>query len=282
MDRVGGEQTGQTSSIKQVAADSFIGTTIEWYDFFLYGTAAALVFGQLFFPYADPLIGTLSSFATFAVAFIARPFGGALFGHYGDRMGRKTMLVITLLMMGIGTFLIGCLPTFESVGILAPILLVVLRTIQGIALGGEWGGAVLMAVEHATPGRRGFYGSWPQIGAPAGLFLGTLVFEVFASLPQEQFLAWGWRVPFLLSIVLVGVGLFIRLRILETPAFTQMKESQTEAQRPLLDVIRDQPKTIVLATGMRLSENVSFYVVTVFALSFGNLVSIGRRCSLGF
>lgn len=184
-------------------------------------------------------------------------------------MGRKTMLVITLLMMGIGTFLIGCLPTFESVGILAPILLVVLRTIQGIALGGEWGGAVLMAVEHATPGRRGFYGSWPQIGAPAGLFLGTLVFEVFASLPQEQFLAWGWRVPFLLSIVLVGVGLFIRLRILETPAFTQMKESQTEAQRPLLDVIRDQPKTIVLATGMRLSENVSFYVVTVFALSFG-------------
>jgi len=269
MDRVGGEQTGQTSSIKQVAAASFIGTTIEWYDFFLYGTAAALVFGQLFFPYADPLIGTLSSFATFAVAFIARPFGGALFGHYGDRMGRKTMLVITLLMMGIGTFLIGCLPTFESVGILAPILLVVLRTIQGIALGGEWGGAVLMAVEHATPGRRGFYGSWPQIGAPAGLFLGTLVFEVFASLPQEQFLAWGWRVPFLLSIVLVGVGLFIRLRILETPAFTQMKESQTEAQRPLLDVIRDQPKTIVLATGMRLSENVSFYVVTVFALSFG-------------
>ena len=179
MDRLGGEHEGQTSSIRQVALASFIGTAIEWYDFFLYGTAAALVFGSLFFPQATPLGGTLLAFATYGVGFFARPVGGIIFGHYGDRIGRKTMLVLSLLIMGVATFLIGLLPTFEQVGVLAPILLVVLRLFQGIGVGGEWGGAVLMAVEHAPPGRRGFFGSWPQMGVPAGLLLANVVF--FAS-----------------------------------------------------------------------------------------------------
>src|SRR3712207_7915399 len=216
MERLGGEGTGQTSSIRQVALASFIGTAIEWYDFFLYGTAAALVFGQLFFPEATPLQGTLLAFATYGVGFFARPVGGIIFGHYGDRIGRKTMLVLSLLIMGIATFLIGLLPTFESVGVLAPILLVVLRLFQGVGVGGEWGGAVLMAVEHAPAGRRGFFGSWPQMGVPAGLLLANVVFLLSSTaVPEEQFLAWGWRIPFLLSIILVGVGLFIRLRIID-------------------------------------------------------------------
>ena len=207
MDRLGGEGTGQTSSIRQVALASFIGTAIEWYDFFLYGTAAALVFGQLFFPEATPLQGTFLAFATYGVGFFARPVGGIIFGHYGDRIGRKTMLVLSLLIMGVATFLIGLLPTFGQVGVLAPLLLVLLRLLQGVGVGGEWGGAVLMAVEHAPPGRRGFFGSWPQMGVPAGLLLANVVF--FASstaMPEEQFLAWGWRIPFLLSIILIGVG----------------------------------------------------------------------------
>ena len=216
MERIGGEDEGQTGSIRQVALASFIGTAIEWYDFFLYGTAAALVFGGLFFPEATPLQGTFLAFATYGVGFFARPVGGIIFGHYGDRIGRKTMLVLSLLIMGVATFLIGLLPTFEQVGVLAPLLLVVLRLLQGVGVGGEWGGAVLMAVEHAPPGRRGFFGSWPQMGVPAGLLLANVVFAITsATLPE----AWGWRVPFLFSIVLVGVGLFIRLRIMETPAF---------------------------------------------------------------
>src|SRR3712207_5131329 len=211
MERLGGEGTGQTSSIRQVALASFIGTAIEWYDFFLYGTAAALVFGQLFFPEATPLQGTFLAFATYGVGFFARPVGGIVFGHYGDRIGRKAMLVLSLLIMGVATFLIGLLPTFEQVGVLAPILLVALRFLQGIGIGGEWGGAVLMAVEHSPEGRRGFYGSWPQMGVPAGLLLGNLVFLAATTfIPGD----WAWRVPFLLSIVLVGVGLFIRLKIL--------------------------------------------------------------------
>jgi MFS family permease len=181
MDRVGGESAGQVESIRKVALASFIGTTIEWYDYFLFGTAAALVFNQLFFPNVDPLIGTLAAFATFAVGFVARPLGGAIFGHYGDRIGRKAMLVLTLLIMGIATFLIGLLPTYETIGIWAPILLVVLRLLQGFGVGGEWGGAVLMAVEHSPGGRRGFYGSWPQMGVPAGLLLSTPYFPVFRT-----------------------------------------------------------------------------------------------------
>ncbi len=268
MDRVGGEGAGQVESIRKVSLASFIGTTIEWYDYFLYGTAAALVFNQLFFPNVDPLIGTLSAFATFAVGFVARPLGGAIFGHYGDKIGRKAMLVLTLLMMGIATFLIGLLPTYETIGIWAPILLVVLRLLQGFGVGGEWGGAVLMAVEHSPGGRRGYYGSWPQMGVPAGLLLSTGVFTIFSSLPNEQFLAWGWRVPFLLSILLVAVGLYIRLAILETPAFRQVQETQTQARMPIVDVLRTQPKGVLLVIGMRIAENGSFFIFSVFVLSY--------------
>jgi MFS transporter, MHS family, shikimate and dehydroshikimate transport protein len=269
VDRLGGEGTGRTSSIRPVIISSFIGTTIEWYDFFLYGTAAALVFNKLFFPSFDPLTGTLLAFSTYAVGFAARPLGGIVFGHYGDRIGRKAMLVLALLIMGVATFFIGLLPTYESVGVLAPILLVALRFIQGIGIGGEWGGAVLMAVEHSPPGRRGYYGSWPQMGVPAGLLLANLVYLASSAyIPQDQFLAWGWRIPFLISIVLVGVGLFIRLRLLETPAFEQVKESGTEASMPVIDVIRTYPKNVLLAMGMRIAENGTFYVLTVFVLSY--------------
>jgi MFS transporter, MHS family, shikimate and dehydroshikimate transport protein len=269
VESVGGQREGETQSIRQVIAASFIGTTIEWYDFFLYGSAAALVFGQLFFPNIDPLIGTLAAFGTFGVGFVARPIGGIIFGHYGDRIGRKTMLIISLLMMGIATFIIGLLPTAESIGIWAPILLVVMRLFQGLGVGGEWGGAVLLAVEHSPEGRRGFYGSWAQMGVPAGLLLANAVLLPLASiLPEEQFLAWGWRVPFLLSIVLVGVGLFIRLKIMESPAFRQVQDSQTEAPMPIVDVVRYHPKNVLLAMGMRIAENGNFYIVTVFVLDY--------------
>lgn len=266
MERIGGQQEGETQSIRQVILASFIGTAIEWYDFFLYLTAAVLIFNTLFFPAdIDPLAGTLASLATASVGFVARPLGGIVFGHYGDRIGRKTMLILSVLIMGIATFLIGLLPTYESIGILAPILLVVLRFAQGIGVGGEWGGAVLLAVEHSPEGRRGFYGSWPQMGVPAGLLLANLIFLTSTSLLPE---AWGWRVPFLFSIVLVGVGLFIRLKILESPAFRRVRETQTEANMPIVDVIRTYPKNVVLAMGMRLAENGTFYVLTVFSLSY--------------
>ncbi len=268
IEKLGGERAGATSSIRQVAAASFIGTTIEWYDFFLYGTAAALVFNRLFFPTFDPLAGTLLAFATYAVGFLARPVGGIVIGHYGDRIGRKSMLVLTLLIMGIATFVIGLLPPYSSIGILAPVLLVLLRLAQGFGVGGEWGGAVLMAVEHAPEGRRGFYGSWAQTGVPAGLLLSTLVFTIFSTLPEAQFLSWGWRVPFLLSIVLVAVGLFIRLRLLETPAFTRVKESGMAARRPIVDAIRTHPKSVLLAMGARIAENGAFYIFSVFVLTY--------------
>jgi MFS family permease len=268
MERLGGEDIGRSSSIRQVAFASFIGTAIEWYDFFLYGTAAALVFNQLFFPTFAPLTGTLASFATFGVGFFARPVGGVVFGHFGDRIGRKSMLVITLLVMGGATFLIGLLPTFQTAGILAPILLVTLRFLQGFAVGGEWGGATLMAVEHAPEESRNFYASWPQMGAPAGLVLSTAVFTIFSSLPDEQFFAWGWRIPFLLSIILIGVGLFIRLRVLESPAFARVKELGTESRVPLLEVLRDYPVAALLAIGVVLVNIGGYYIVITFTLSY--------------
>ena len=196
----------RSPSIRKVALASLIGTSVEWYDFFLYGTASALIFARLFFPTFDPLTGTLAAFGTFAVGFAARPIGGIVCGHFGDRIGRRSMLVVSLLIMGIATFLIGLLPTYHQVGIWAPILLVLLRIAQGFGLGGQWGGAVLMAVEHSPKGKRGFYGSWPQIGLPVGLLLSTLVFGLISRLPEAALLAWGWRVAFLISIVLVGVG----------------------------------------------------------------------------
>jgi MHS family shikimate/dehydroshikimate transporter-like MFS transporter len=269
MERLGGEDVGQRASVRQVVFASLIGTTIEWYDFFVYGTAAALVFNQLFFPNVDPVIGTLAAFATFGVGFIARPLGGIVFGHYGDKIGRKSMLVITLLIMGIATTLIGLLPTFATIGIWAPILLVTLRFLQGLAVGGEWGGAVLMAVEYSPAENRGFYGSWPQMGSPIALFLSTLIFSAFAALPDEQFLSWGWRVPFLVSIVLVGVGLYIRLRIFETPAFSQVKESGTVARLPIVDVLKNNLRKVLLAAGIVFVTIGGFYVVVTFSLSYG-------------
>jgi metabolite-proton symporter len=262
-------------SIQRVAIASFIGTTIEWYDFFLYGTASALVFGKLFFPNYDPLTGTLASFGTYAVGFLARPVGGIVCGHFGDRVGRKSMLVMTLLIMGVATFLIGCLPTYKSIGIWAPILLVVLRIAQGFGVGGEWGGAVLMAVEHSPKGRRGFYGSWPQMGVPAGLLLSTLVFRQVSKLPEDILLSWGWRVAFLLSLLLVALGLYIRLAIVESAAFVEVKKTGTEARMPILDVLRDHPRNVLLAMGARLAENGVFYLFTVFILTYATQPRVG-------
>ncbi|HEX9892386.1 MAG TPA: MFS transporter [Gemmatimonadales bacterium] len=249
---------------------SFIGTTIEWYDFFLYGTAAALVFNRLFFPTLDPLAGTLSAYGTFAVGFVARPLGGAVFGHYGDRVGRRTMLVWSLLLMGIATALIGLIPAYDRIGVWAPVLLVLLRFIQGIGVGGEWAGAVLMVVEHSGGERRGFHGAWPQMGVPAGLLLSTGIFALLsATLSETALLAWGWRIPFLISVILIGVGLFIRLRLLETPAFARLKESGRESRVPLVDLFREHPREILVGMGMRFAQNVLFYVYTVFVLSYG-------------
>ena len=257
-----------TNSVRLVAVASFIGTTIEWYDFFLYGTAAALVFNRLFFPTFDPLMGTLAAFGTYAVGFFARPVGGIVIGHYGDKIGRKSMLVLTLVVMGVATFLIGLLPTYEQIGPWAAVGLVLLRVAQGFGVGGEWGGAVLMAVEHAPPGRRGYYGSWPQIGVPAGLVISTAVFALFSRLPEEQFLSWGWRIPFLLSALLVIVGLMIRVRILETPAFTKVKEESREARQPVIELLKTYPKQVLLAMGARFGENGAFYIYSVFVLTY--------------
>ncbi len=256
------------SDIVKVAFASAVGTTVEWYDFFIYGTAAALVFNRQFFPQIDPLMGTLAAFATFGVGFVARPVGGVVFGHFGDRIGRKTMLVLSLLIMGVATFLIGFLPSYDRIGFWAPLLLVVLRLLQGFGVGGEWGGAVLMAVEHAPSGRRGFFGSWPQIGVPAGLLLATAVFSVFSAMPDQAFQDWGWRVPFLLSIVLVAIGLFIRLRLLESPAFLELKSQGREARMPILEVVREQPRPVLVAMGLRVAENGAFYVFSVFVLTY--------------
>ncbi|MFV1963992.1 MAG: MFS transporter [Pirellulaceae bacterium] len=255
-------------SVARVVAASFIGTTIEWYDFFLYGTAAALVFNRLFFPTFEPMAGTMAALATYSVGFFARPVGGVVFGHFGDRLGRKSMLVTTLMLMGLATFLIGVLPTYAQVGIAAPILLVLLRFIQGFGVGGEWGGAVLMAVEHGHRGRRGLYASWVQAGVPAGLLLATAVFKVCSLLPEETFLRWGWRVPFLLGIALLGVGLFIRLSVLESPLFVQLRDRRKPVRVPIIDVVRRYWRNILLAVGARMAENGCFYIFTVFLLAY--------------
>jgi len=259
----------QRDSILKVAVASFIGTAIEWYDFFLYGTAAALVFNRLFFPSFDPLTGTMAAFGTFAVGFIARPLGGVVFGHYGDKLGRKAMLSATLMLMGVATFAVGLLPTYETVGPWAPALLVLLRLIQGFGLGGEWGGAVLMAVEHAPAHRRGFYGSWPQMGAPAGLLVATAVFSYFSRMPDAAFLAWGWRVPFLLSAVLIGMGVFIRLKVAESPVFKARPKTEAAESMPVMEALRQYPRQILLAMGARFAENGFFYIITTFVLSYG-------------
>jgi metabolite-proton symporter len=256
------------NSVARVVLASFIGTTIEWYDFFLYGTAAALIFNQVFFPELDPLAGTMAAFATYAVGFFARPVGGIVFGHFGDRMGRKSMLVTTLMLMGTATFLIGVLPTYDQIGVAAPALLVLLRFIQGFGVGGEWGGAVLMAVEHGHAGRRGLYASWVQAGVPAGLLLATAVFNLFSLLPDEQFIRWGWRVPFLLGIALLAVGMFIRIQVFESPLFAEARETKPPPKVPLLEVLRKYPRNILLAMGARFAENGCFYIFTVFVITY--------------
>src|SRR5215467_5286876 len=261
-------QATSKNSIQLVALASLIGTTIEWYDFFLYNTAAALVFNKLFFPTFDPFVGTLLAFSTYAVGFAARPIGAIVIGHYGDRVGRRSMLVLTLMMMGVATVLVGLLPTYDSIGIWASVLLVVLRLVQGFGVGGQWGGAVLMTVEHAPAGKRGFYGSWPQIGVPAGLLTSTIVFAFFSKLPADQFMSWGWRVPFLLSIVLVGIGLLIRMKILETPSFEKIKQTHSVARQPVIEVLRKYPKQVLQAAGARCAENGAFYIYSAFMLVY--------------
>ena len=263
-------QTDQPATpIRRVVLASFIGTTIEWYDYFIYGTAAALVFNKLFFPSLDPFTGTVAAFGTFAVGFFARPIGGLVFGHYGDKLGRKTMLVTTLVMMGVATFLIGCLPTYTAIGVAAPVLLVVLRFIQGFGVGGEWGGAVLMVVEHGHQGRRGFYASWAQAGVPIGLLLATGIFSLLnTQLTDEQFIAWGWRVPFLIGILLLAVGLYIRLAILESPLFKKLQKEEPDRPAPIREVLRKYPHNILIAMGARFAENASFYIFTVFIYAY--------------
>ncbi len=257
-----------SAQMRAIVCASVIGTMVEWYDFLIYGTAAALVFNKLFFPSFDPFVGTLAAFGSYAVGFVARPFGGAVFGHFGDRTGRKTMLTLTMLIMGAGTFLIGCLPTYATIGVWAPILLIALRLLQGIGIGGEWGGAVLMVIEHAPVGRRGFYGSLVQVGFPLGVAASTGTFLYMSqAMAEANFLAWGWRLPFLLSAVLIGVGLFIRLRLQETPAFAQVQEEGV-AKAPLLDVLLRQPRTFLIAVGMKVSEVAWVYVLTVFSIVY--------------
>ncbi|TQL68704.1 metabolite-proton symporter [Nocardioides albertanoniae] len=268
-------------SIARVAGASLIGTTIEFFDFFIFGTAAALVFGTLFFPDLNPLAGTLASFATFGVAFAARPLGALIFGHFGDRLGRKRMLVTSLMMMGLGTFAIGLLPTYGQVGLLAPILLVLCRLLQGLALGGEWSGAVLMAVEHAPRDKRAFYGSWPQIGVPAGLVLGTGMFWLVQRLPADQVETWGWRVPFLVSSVLVAVGLYIRLRIEDSPAFKAVKSDSKEERFPAATVFRKAGGRVFLGALAVAAANIPFYMATVFALTYGTDDGVSRNTMLG-
>jgi metabolite-proton symporter len=257
----------------QVLFASMIGTTIEFFDFYIYGTAAVLVFPALFFPATDPATATLASLATFGIAFFARPVGSALFGHFGDRVGRKTTLVAALLTMGLSTVAIGVLPTYESIGLAAPTLLALCRFGQGLGLGGEWGGAVLLAIENAPPGRRAWYGMFPQLGAPVGFFMSTTVFlALAAALGNDQFLSYGWRLPFLASAVLVLVGLYVRLTITETPVFAAAVHRHARVKVPMLIVLRQYPATVISGTLLSLATFVVFYLMTVFTLSWGTSV----------
>ena len=262
--------SGLSTEHRRVALASFVGTAIEWYDFYLYGTAAALIFPALFFPTFDPLYGTLASFTTYAAGFFARPLGSVIFGHFGDKVGRKSMLMLSLVVMGISTFLMGLLPSYHSVGYLAPLLLCLLRLLQGFAVGGEWGSAVVIAVEHAPPGKRGLYGSFPQMGVPAGLLSSTLVFSLVSShMSNEDFLAWGWRIPFLLSIVLVMIGFYVRLKVSESPVFLkEVLGRQQQEKRPVQVVLHEQKKPLFLTIGMKLLQNGVFYIYTVFVLTY--------------
>ena len=262
-------QVTKKPSAAKVAVAGFIGTTIEWYDYLVFGAATVLVFNPLFFPTLDPLAGTLAGFATLAVAFLARPVGGLVFGHFGDRIGRKKMLVLSVVMMGAGTFAVGLLPTYETIGIWAPILLVALRFVQGFAVGGEWGGAVVMSLEHAPPNRRAFYASFPQAGVPAGTFLSSSAFFLVTLMPEEQLLSWGWRIPFLCSAILIAVGLYIRLRVTESPEFLALQSGGDVAKLPAADVFASHKRALVVGSLCLLAPNAVFYLASTFFLSYG-------------
>ena len=258
------------AQLRRAVIAATVGTTIEWYDFFLYGTVTGLVFAKLFFPRSDPLVGTLEAFGIYAVGFVARPIGAAIFGHWGDRLGRKSALIATLMLMGIATFLVGLVPTYDSIGIWGAILLTVLRFIQGVGVGGEWGGSVLLSMEWArTSQHRGFIASWPQFGVPSGLFLANLGVLAFSAWSGDGFLTWGWRVPFLISIVLVGIGLWIRLGILETPVFRRLVEENRIEHAPLTEVFRLQAKEVFLSAFARMGEQAPFYIFTAFVFAYG-------------
>jgi len=255
--------------LQRAIVASTIGTTIEWYDFFLYSFASGLVFAKLYFPKSDPLMGTLDAFAIYAVGFVARPIGAAIFGHYGDRIGRKSTLIATLMLMGIATFLVALVPGYAAIGVWGAVFLVILRFIQGVGVGGEWGGSVLLAMEWTRGNaHRGFVAAWPQFGVPAGLFLANLAVLAFSALSGPQFLTWGWRVPFLLSIILVGIGLWIRLGILETPVFRRVVEQGLVEKAPMLEVWRRQPKEIILSALCRMGEQAPFYILTAFVFAY--------------
>ena len=269
------------SRMNSVVFASCLGTIIEWYDFLIYATAAALVFNKAFFPTFDPLAGTLAALGSYAVGFLARPLGGALFGHFGDRLGRKSMLVLTLFIMGLSTFLIGLLPTYESIGVLAPILLIALRIVQGIGLGGEWGGASLIVLEHAPADKRGLYASFVQIGFPIGLVLASFAFALATKLPNADFAAWGWRVPFLVSIVLLALGLFVRSRVPETPVFEELKAKARLSANPVGEVVAKNAKTFLIAIGLKLSEVSWVYMLTVFVVVYATTkLSLPRQLML--
>jgi len=261
-----------SSQLRKAVVAATIGTTIEWYDFFIYGTAAGLVFGKLFFPNEDPLTATLAAFGTYFIGFVGRPIGAAIFGHYGDRIGRKATLIATLLCMGIATFLIAFVPTYQSIGIWGAVILTVLRMLQGIGVGGEWGGSVLLAMEWSrTHGQRGLVASWPQFGVPCGLFLSNLAILAFSSWSGDEFVTWGWRIPFALSIILVGIGLWIRLGILETPVFQQLLDKNRIERAPILEVIKKQPKEIILSACLRMAEQAPFYIFTAFIFAYATV-----------
>ncbi len=262
-------ESDHSAQLRKAVVASTIGTAIEWYDFFLYGTAAGLIFGKLYFPNEDALTATLAAFGTYFIGFVGRPIGAAIFGHYGDRIGRKATLIATLLCMGIATFLIAFVPTYSSIGIWGAVILTVLRMLQGIGVGGEWGGSVLLAMEWSrTHGQRGLVASWPQFGVPCGLFLSNLAVLAFSRLTGDQFVTWGWRLPFALSIVLVGVGLWIRLGILETPVFQQLLDDRKIEKAPVVEVFRKHPKEILLSALLRMAEQAPFYIFTAFIFAY--------------
>ena len=268
VEKPGTQGKPEASSLTRVMLASAVGSALEWYDFFIYGTAAALVFNKLFFPELDPLVGTLAAFASFGVGFVARPFGGLVFGHFGDRVGRKPILIITLFLVGGGTFLIGLLPSYSAIGIWAPVLLVLLRLVQGFGAGAEYGGAVILAVEYAPPGKRGLYGSLAPMGVTIGNLLAAGVFAIVSSLPAEQFLAWGWRIPFLLSIALVAMGLYIRARVRETPVFDEVARQRAVLKAPIREALLSHPRSFLVVIGARLAENALGYIFPVFGLTY--------------